>query len=592
MSNVNLVETSELIPHLPYLFQNYLIDVMSKRQKRIYLFLVTIWLYSLSYFWWWWLHSHHLVTVMGMAINTILIAWNTILPGYYFYFVSKMKRPNPEIPIPDYWRVAMVVTKAPSEPWSIVEKTLEAMLAQAYPHDTWLADEDPQPETIDWCEQNGVFISTRKGIEAYHRATWPRRTRCKEGNLAYFYDRYGYERYDFVAQLDADHVPELGYLEAMIRPFIMPEVGYVAAPSICDANASESWVVNARLFAEATMHGSLQAGYNDGWAPLCIGSHYAVRTAAVRDIGGLGPELAEDHTTTMMMNSHGWQGVFAFDAEAHGDGPACFADFLVQEYQWSRSLTAVLLSITPRYWKGLPPHLKFQFLFSQVWYPIFGLTIAIGILLPVLALINDEPWVDVNYIEFLGRYFLLTITCVMPVAWVGSNGWFRPRHAPVMSWQTFLFQFARWPWILSGVCNAFISWILRKELPFRVTPKGVNAPKPLPFKILYPYLVISIISATCVILLDRVDKAQGYYFLSLLNSLVYVGISCSIVWLHVKETYRPRYVIPKIAVFLVSLLAAFASGWRIDEGIKAIAEDDLQSPLSEWITTKIDFKTR
>lgn len=130
-----------------------------------------------------------------------------------------------------------------------------------------------------------------------------------------------------MAQLDADHVPEPGYLEAMLRPFVDPKVGYVAAPSICDANAHESWVVNARLFAEATLHGSLQAGYNNGWAPLCIGSHYAVRTAALKEIGGLGPELAEDHTTTLMMNSYGWKGVFAFDAEAHGDGPGCFADF-------------------------------------------------------------------------------------------------------------------------------------------------------------------------------------------------------------------------------------------------------------------------
>jgi cellulose synthase (UDP-forming) len=590
MSTINSLEAPRSIPHLPYLFQNYLIDVMSKRQKRIYLFLVAIWLCSLCYFWWWWLQSHHVVTIMGMAINTLLIAWNTILPGYYFYFVSKMKRPNPNIPIPDYWRVAIVVTKAPSEPWEIVKKTLEAMIAQDYPHDNWLADEDPQPETIEWCQQNGVFISSRKGIKEYHRATWPKRTRCKEGNLAYFYDIYGYDLYDFVAQLDADHVPQPGYLEAMIRPFIMPEVGYVAAPSICDANSQESWVVNARLFAEASMHGSLQAGYNDGWAPLCIGSHYAVRTAAVKDIGGLGPELAEDHTTTMMMNAHGWQGVFASDAEAHGDGPACFADFLVQEYQWSRSLTAVLLSITPRYWKGLSPHLKFQFLFSQIWYPTFALTILIGVLLPVLALINDKPWADVNYIEFLCRYFLLTITCVIPVAWIGRNGWFRPHYAPVMSWQTFLFQFARWPWILAGVCNAFISWVMRKELPFRVTPKGANAPKPLPFKILYPYLIISIVSASCVILLGQVSNAQGYYFLSLLNSLVYVGISCSIVWLHIRETYRPRYMIPKIAVFIAAILAAFASGLRIDEGVKTIVEDDSSLTIIE--SMKIDKKLK
>ena len=181
-------------------------------------------------------------------------------------------------------------------------------------------------------------ISSRQGIAAYHRSSWPRRTRCKEGNLAYFYDQYAYEQYDIVAQLDADHVPAQDYLRQIVRPFVDPAVGYVAAPSICDANAERSWSARGRLYAEATLHGPLQCGYNDGWAPLCIGSHYCVRTAALRAIGGLGPELAEDHSTTLMMNAGGWTGVFQPDAIAHGDGPATFLDCMLQEFQWSRSL--------------------------------------------------------------------------------------------------------------------------------------------------------------------------------------------------------------------------------------------------------------
>ncbi|MBP0651757.1 hypothetical protein J8J40_32320, partial [Mycobacterium tuberculosis] len=83
------------------------------------------------------------------------------------------------------------------------------------------------------------------------------------------------------------------------------------APSICDRNAADSWSARGRLYAEASLHGALQCGYNNGWTPLCIGSHYAVRTKALRSIGGLGPELAEDHSTTLMMAAGGWRGVHA-----------------------------------------------------------------------------------------------------------------------------------------------------------------------------------------------------------------------------------------------------------------------------------------
>ena len=37
-------------------------------------------------------------------------------------------------------------------------------------------------------------VSTREGVAAYHRPSWPRRTRCKEGNLAFFYDTWGSRR--------------------------------------------------------------------------------------------------------------------------------------------------------------------------------------------------------------------------------------------------------------------------------------------------------------------------------------------------------------------------------------------------------------
>ncbi|MGO7755756.1 N-acetylglucosaminyltransferase, partial [Rhizobium ruizarguesonis] len=81
-------------------------------------------------------------------------------------------------------------------------------------------------------------------------------TRCKEGNLAYFYYHFCYARYDFVAQFDADHVPTPTYLLEVLRPFADPGIGYVSAPSICDENAGASWAARGRLYAEASLHGS------------------------------------------------------------------------------------------------------------------------------------------------------------------------------------------------------------------------------------------------------------------------------------------------------------------------------------------------
>ena len=43
----------------------------------------------------------------------------------------------------------------------------------------------------------------------------------------------------------------------------------------------------------------------------------------------------------------------------------------MQEFQWSRSLTTLLLTMTPNCRRNLPARLLCQFLFSQLWYLIY-----------------------------------------------------------------------------------------------------------------------------------------------------------------------------------------------------------------------------
>lgn len=95
--------------------------------------LVTIWVVSLVGFWVWWLQPSHQVTPLGMVLNTVVLLYASTLPAMYVCAVVRLRRFNPAVPVPDL-RVAMVVTKAPAEPWAVVEETLRAMLDQDYPH--------------------------------------------------------------------------------------------------------------------------------------------------------------------------------------------------------------------------------------------------------------------------------------------------------------------------------------------------------------------------------------------------------------------------------------------------------------------------
>jgi len=508
---------------------------MNRAQRLKYRVSLAIVLAALAYFWIWWLRPEHNIGTFSYLVNLVVIAWVTLLPMYFILILSRGRVPSPQIPVPFGYRVAMIVTKVPSEPFAMVRETLEAVLRQSYPHDTWLADEQPSAETISWCREHGVLISTRQGRSDYHRTSWPRRTKCKEGNLAFFYDHYGYDNYDFVIQLDADHVPADGYLEEMLRAFADPTVGYVSAPSICDKNAGESWSARGRLYAEGPLHGPLQAGYTGGLAPLCIGSHYAVRTAALKEIGGLGPELAEDHSTTLIMNAHGWRGVHAINAIAHGAGPQTFSDLVTQEFQWSRSLFTILLRYTPLYFGSLPGRLKLQFAFCQLWYPLFSIMMLIMYLLPLSALLFDSNLVGITYPMFFAHISLLWIALTGMSFWWRRQRWLRPVDVKMPNWESVLFLYARWPWSLVGIIAAIIDWIRNSTLEFRVTPKARAAREPLPLRILLPYAFLSLASGVPVLLLGNFRVSVGFYVFAAVNGLLYAVLLLVIIIMHHRE---------------------------------------------------------
>ncbi|MFF9012880.1 glycosyltransferase family 2 protein [Streptomyces sp. NPDC014870] len=528
------------------------------RLDRVLVVLMSLgWTACLVWFWVWWLQPSHRIGWLGLVINSALLLYLTYLPVHFLVALLRMRRFDPAREVPAL-RTAFVVTRAPSEGWDIARTTLRAMLDQDFPHpyDVWLCDEDPTEEILDWCRASGVGISCRRGRIDYHRADWPRRTRCKEGNLAFFYDHWGYDDYDVVAQLDCDHVPGRRYLAEVVRPFADPAVGYVAAPSVCDSNADESWAARGRLHREAMFHGPVQLGHSAGLAPVCIGSHYAVRTSALRDIGGLGPELAEDFSTTFLLSSAGWQGAFAIDAEAHGEGPLTFGAMITQEFQWSRSLAVMLLGMLPRHLGRMPVKLRVRFGAALMYYPLLAMATVMGILLPPIAAITGAPWINVNYVEFLAHFWSMSVWLIALTWLCRRRGLLRPKDAPIFSWETWLFGLSRWPYVAWGVLAAVVQRVRPRQITFKVTPKRRDGLEPLPLLAVAPYTLITVFLSGSALVGEFTGPAVGYVFLCLLGSASYAGVTLAVGGLHIRETARATGV-PVLRAWRTAALPVF-----------------------------------
>lgn len=525
---------------LRYLRKRTTVPALGPRGRVLIAALTGVWLISVACFWWWWSGQGHRSSWIGLIVGSVVSFYLACESASVVIAANRQQKINPELPVQDL-RVAFLVTRAPSEPWDVAKATITAMLAQQYPHryDVWLCDEQPTAEVIDWCAENNVHISSRSGVPAYHRDRWPRRTRAKEGNLAHFYDHVGYLNYDVVAQLDCDHIPAPGYLAEVVRPFADPAIGYVAAPSVCDRSTANSWSARGRLHHEAQFHGPIQLGHNGGVAPICIGSHYVVRTEAIKQIGGIGPELLEDFSTSLLLNSAGWQGGFAITAEAHGNGPLTFSAMLVQEFQWARSLTSLLYRNLPRHFGRLSWRLRIRYLHAMLSQAGLVLAFGSGIgFITVAATTTRAAEVAFNPFQVILFWIAMTSPLLAISVVLKRQKFYRPATAPLLSWERLLYQLTRWPAVAWGVLAATLQLFHQRPIMFKVTPKTVEGSERLPVALIAPYAVIGVVLSAAAIIGELSKGPTAYILLCLLGAAAYLFVSFAVCLLHAAEGSR------------------------------------------------------
>ena len=99
----------------------------------------------------------------------------------------------------------------------------------------------------------------------------------------------GYAEYDVVAQFDCDHIPGPTYLSSCLPAFLDRSIGYVACPSVNTLVCKTSWAARGRLHYESVFNGAGQAAWFPDYMPVCIGSHYVVRTAHLKMVSPFCP---------------------------------------------------------------------------------------------------------------------------------------------------------------------------------------------------------------------------------------------------------------------------------------------------------------
>ncbi len=549
--------------------------VLRGADRLVYAVISSVWVVATVTFWLWWFRPDRIVTTWRFILTTFALSYDlTLMPLVFIFFLYHMKRPQP-IPAQPGLRVAMVTAIVPSaESIEVLEQTVAGMLMTRYPHDTWVLDEGGDPRVRALCDEYGVNYWTRKGIAKFNQPNWPFQAKTKSGNYNSWFSEIGYANYDYLVQLDSDHIPEPEYLDEVLGYFSDPEVAYVALPSVY--RNLHDWTTRGSSEQSQVFQGPIQMGYY-GWAksPMIIGSHAAYRMKHLKEIGGFAPSRAEDHLDSLRFVQAGYRGVFVPKILAEGLGPHNLSDFLAQEHQWAFSIAQVLFKFGRD--KGLlTARQRTVFLFSEIWYFLYSATFLSLFLIPLLALMTNRPIVNAPLFEFILRSAPVTLTSLALLVWAYSRRLFKPGTHFFISWQGILLGFARWPIVLLAIASATISVLFRQgRFTYLVTPKGGAAMSVrTALRSLAPFLVLGLVSAFVPVIYwkvggDPVGHAAGYVLFALVGAIAFIVIllATTVDFIKVNIKYQPNKLrlaassLPLIAATVLLVSGTFFSGW-------------------------------
>jgi cellulose synthase/poly-beta-1,6-N-acetylglucosamine synthase-like glycosyltransferase len=496
---------------------------MNKRQRFAYYLLLAIGLSLTLAFGIWWAEPQHIPNnfhglphAADLLLYLLLsyVVWYQIISEVFLWTVVKdMKHPYYLKPQPGS-RVAFLTAFVPGkEPYELLEKTLKAMVAVDYPHDTWLLDEGNDEVAKGICERYGVKHYSRKGVEKYNTPEGPYRAKTKGGNHNSWHDLHGHD-YDYVAQIDVDFMPRKDFLRMTLGYFNDPEVGFVGTPQIY-GNTDESWIAQGAAEQAYGFYGAMQKGFFGKNMQMFIGANHVVRVEALNHVGGYSGHIVEDHLTGMRIYTKRWKSVYVPEKLAIGEGPATWDAYFSQQMRWAYGLLDILFHHSPK----LMPKMKRKhainyFLLQQHYF--YGFTQVLAITLLTFYFIFGVQATSMHLLPLLILYVPLLCWQLVFSLWLQRFS-VDPQSESGLLLKGKLLTLAAWPIYFL----AFLGVLTGKRLTYAVTPKGKQQETSVPLTLFLPHFVLGTVTAIDILASSVLHHQSGpLLFWAALNTFI------------------------------------------------------------------------
>ncbi|MFP3226861.1 MAG: glycosyltransferase family 2 protein [Sulfolobaceae archaeon] len=445
-----------------------------------------------------------------VSLPTVWLAygiWLTMVVGFFifldFYRLARItkyyevKYSSPE----KVFRVASFVTSFNEDPEIVKGTLISVKLATKKYGDVYLLDDSTDKriseELRTFCEKNGIIYLHRENRRGF-----------KAGAINDALRAVG-DKYDLVAIFDADQRPVENFFEQVLPYFEDPKVALVQVPQ----NYSElySGVSIASKYQQEPFLRVIMRGRSYSSA-FSLGSGSVFRISALKEVGYMDESsITEDAATSIKLHEKGYTSVY-IDAPLiwYGEPPQDLKAYLGQQSRWSFGyfqLTKKILTSNLSFSQFMDYYSGWLY-----WLKVGPLT-TIEFLAPMVFLILRVPFLTLNPLIYLMTYMPYLIISIIIYVYsmrgegeYGVKGYFYHQSLQFLEYFT--------------VTLSFVSWILRRKRPFKVTPKGIGR---FDLKSIFPSLVVLVLLVLALI--------KGFLWLAnVKNEARYYAIIVNMFW--------------------------------------------------------------
>ncbi|UYQ74064.1 cellulose synthase catalytic subunit [Pelagibacterium flavum] len=225
-----------------------------------------------------------------------------------------------------------------NEEWPILERTIAGAKALRWQEKTIYVLDDGRREWLgERCAELGVVHVTRDS-----------NAHGKAGNINNALDRLraSGQPPDFVAVLDADFVPHLGFISRSLSLFKDETIGLVQTPQhFFNADPIQHNLGISRAYPDEQrfFFDHLQPA-RDAWGiPVCCGTSSIVRWTALDAIGGFPTDsVTEDYLLTVRLQDNGYSTAYLNEPLSEGLAPEGLKEYITQRARWGMGFMQIV----------------------------------------------------------------------------------------------------------------------------------------------------------------------------------------------------------------------------------------------------------